>query len=111
MPKFEKRLKKMKNPLSAGVYLVQKQVNDGTRDRNIKPNRIDEPREFFVRLIPPFEPATQSDYDNRTDNGRQDRVWCEDREIDRPDNALTRKFCRPQPKVICAQGMMRDVHD
>ena len=88
------------NNSSRGINLVQKQVHDDARCRDIEPYRENKPGQSSMRVVPALQPASERNYHKRCDTRGQYRMRCKDREIDRPDNALTGEPGRPEPKIV-----------
>ena len=61
----------------------------------------------------PVEIAFQAPFERhkneRSDQRRQDRMRCQDREINWPDQTLTGELGRAEPEIICPQRVICDV--
>ena len=97
--------------LPCGIELIQQQIHDNSGYGNIEPDGENETRDLFMRFIQAFETTPERHDHQRCDDDRENSVRCENRKIDRPDEALARKFCRPKPEIISAQCVMGNVGD
>ena len=89
--------------------MIEQKIDDHAGYGHIKPNGIDEPCEAFM----PVEIALQAPFERheneRSYQRRQDRMRCQDREINGPDQTFTGEFSRAEPEIICPQRVIRDI--
>lgn len=95
--------------LTCRVKLIEQKIDDNARNRNIKPNGINEPRKAFM----PVEIALQAPFEcneyERSDQCCQDRMGREDREINGPNQTFTGEFSRAESEIICPQRVIRNI--
>ena len=88
------------NYSSGRIDLVKHKINDHTGDAHIQPNRQGNSRDSPVPDKVSAKRAIESQGDERHDHDRQDRVTCENCEVERSDEAGALKTCRAVVKVI-----------
>src|SRR5262245_44396905 len=81
-------------------WLVKKDVDQDAGHRHIEPDRKRPARYPTVLRIPPLEPARQGDERERQNRGGEGDVRQQNREVDRPDQALALERHRPDLRVI-----------
>ena len=95
--------------LTCRVKLIEQKIDDNACDRNIKPNGINEPRKAFMPVEIALKAPFECNENERSDQRRQDRMRCQDREINGPDQTFTGEFSRAEPEIICPQRVIRDI--
>ena len=95
--------------LTCRIKLIEQKIDDNARNRNIKPNGINEPRKAFMPVEIALKAPFECNENERSDQRRQDRMRCQDREINGPDQTFTGEFSRAESEIICPQRVIRNI--
>ena len=64
---------------------------------------------MFIEVCP--EAPVERQDDQWGHRGGKHRVRSKDREIDRPNNSIPGKTCRPKPKIVSAKAVIRNIRN
>ena len=89
--------------------MIKDQIDENTRDRNVKPNRKNVAGELPMRLVTAFKTEIKRPQNERCDNGCEDRVRGKYCEIDGPDHPFAGKTRGAQTEIIRAESVMGEI--